>query len=168
MKREKIKKGFKRDPVCGMVIPEEDNAILFLKMHFSFCSSQCRERFQQNPYLYIGYGGHKAVKQEGIEVIKNRRIKLDKPITEEETKAVISAIQSMMGIEDVKVDGDHISLRYDLLQATEVQIEAVIEALGVKLGENWAERMRRAFVHFFEENECSAMSVRSGSGKSCH
>jgi len=168
MKREIIKKGFRRDPVCGMVVPERDYAVVYRSMHFSFCSRQCQERFEETPHLYIGYVGQKAPKQEGIEVFKKRCLRLDKPLLPDESQAVIDAVNEMMGIKEIRIEGDRIWLRYDLLQATEAQIERVIEASGGVLRQHRIDRIRRSCIHFFEENEAKGMSVGSGSGKSCH
>jgi len=162
----KIKKGFKKDPVCEMLVPETENALVFLQVNFAFCSEQCKQRFQEQPYLYIGHNGKKSVKQKGIEVIKDRRIKLDKPVTNDETEKVFEALNGMMGILDVSIEGNQISLRYDLLQATQEQIETELTTLGLKLGSNWQERIRRSFIQISEDSECSAMS--SQSHHSCH
>lgn len=168
MKRIKIKKGFKRDPVCEMIVPEREYAIEYRGMHFAFCSEQCLERFQDTPHLYIGYAGQKAPKQEGMEVIKNRRLRLDQPLSPDDVQTVSNAVNEMMGIREIRIEGDRVWLRYDLLQATEAQIECVIEATGGVLRQWWVDRLRRGCIRFFEENETRSMSVGSGSGKSCH
>ena len=33
-----------RDPVCGMVIDASENIVVYIQMHFAFCSLQCKER----------------------------------------------------------------------------------------------------------------------------
>jgi len=161
-----LKEGFQKDPVCEMIVPEQKHAIVFLQMHFAFCSQQCKQRFQQSPYLYIAKNGQKSVKQEGLQVIKDRRIKLDKPMTDQETKRVVEALGAMMGILEVDIKGNVILLRYDLLQATQEQIEIELTTLGLKLGSNWQERVRRGLVQFFEDNECSTLSINPRKG--CH
>lgn len=164
----KIKKGFKRDPVCEMIVPEKEYAIEYRGMHFAFCSEQCRERFQETPHLYIGNAGLKAPKQEGVEVIKRRYIRLGKLLTPDDAQTVVDEVNEMMGIKEIRIKGDNVWFRYDLLEATEAQIEHVIEAAGGVLGQRWTDRFRRGCIRFFEKNETRSMSVGSGSGKSCH
>ncbi|HYQ70809.1 MAG TPA: YHS domain-containing protein [Gammaproteobacteria bacterium] len=153
----------RRDPVCGMVVDANENAVEYQQMHFAFCSLQCKERFLKNPHLYIGQGGHKAPKQEGQAVFKQRRLKLDRPIPPDSVDSVLNAVQAMMGIERIEIDGDIIKITYDLLQATEEQIESEIAQSGVALGDEWSERLRRAFVHYLEETEIESLAASTSS-----
>lgn len=148
-----------RDPVCGMVVHADDNAVEYQQMNFAFCSMQCKERFLANPHLYIGNPGHKAPVQQGRAVLKRRRLKLDRPLTPEMAETVIEHVQAMMGIEHFEIDGNIASITYDLLQATEAQIEAEIGQAGAKLGHEWPEQLRRAFVHYLEETEIENLEV---------
>lgn len=66
-----------------------------------------------------------------------------------------------MGIQTVSVDGDRVVIAYDLLMATEEQIENKLAEIGVRLGEGFAERLRRAFVHYEEECELGSLEVHS-------
>jgi len=131
--------------------------------HYSFCSNQCLERFQTNPHLYIGYPGSKAPKQEGREVLKQRTLKLSEPLSPDLADMVIEHIRSMMGIKDIIVDGDQIKITYDLLQATEEQIEREIAKSGGALGRNWTDKLRQAFVQYMEETEVLTMEAEPGS-----
>lgn len=70
-----------RDPVCGMQVESDHYTIEYLQMHYAFCSRQCQERFLENPHLYVGLPGHKAPKQEGLSVIKQRRLRLAQPLS---------------------------------------------------------------------------------------
>jgi YHS domain-containing protein len=153
------KKDSLRDPVCGMMVDASENAIVYQQMHFAFCSLQCKERFLQTPHLYIGQGGHKAPKQEGQAVYKQRLLKLDKSLTPEMAETVLDNVQAMMGIEQLEINGDVIKVTYDLLQATEAQIESEIAQAGASLGQKWSERLRRAFVHYVEESEIENLAV---------
>lgn len=140
-----------KDPVCGMEVDPEENALVYLEMHFAFCSRQCRERFLANPHLYVGKPGHPSPKQEGVVIIKRRRLRLEIPLSPEEAARLIAALRTMMGIREVSANGDRVDITYDLLQATHEQIETKISEIGVQLGTGWAERLRRAFVDFEEE-----------------
>lgn len=150
-------------PVCSMEVNTDDISLDYQGTNYAFCSDQCLERFQANPHLYLGYPGSKAPKQEGKEVLKQRTLKLSETMWPELEDRVIKHIQSMMGIKDVTVDGGYVRITYDLLQATEEQIEQEIARSGGVLGQGWAENLRRAFVHYMEETEVLTLEARPGS-----
>lgn len=146
-----------RDVVCGMMVDRQLNTIDYLNMHFAFCSQQCMARFQANPHLYIGYPGHKAPKQLGREVIKRRTLSLATPLSSDKAAELIDGLGAMMGIKDVSVKQNKVEITYDLLQATAEQIELKISEVGGRLGEAWAEKLRRAFIHYLEEIEIDSL-----------
>ena len=148
-----------RDPVCGMHVAPNQHAITHQQMHFAFCSTQCKERFLANPHLYIGHPGHKAPAQGGRTVLKHRRLKLDEPVPDDLAQRVITHINVMMGIGHIAIKGDTIDIQYDLVQVTEAQIESALAEVGATLDHSWSERLRRAFVHYFEETEISSLEV---------
>ena len=149
-----------KDPVCDMMVDPRHLAIDYLGMHFAFCSEQCKQRFLDNPNLYIGSAGYKAPRQEGREVLKRRRLKLSAPLSCETAARVIAQVQSMMGIKRVEIDNDIVDVTYDLLEATEAQIEAAIAQSGAALGQSLARRLSRAFVQYFEETELESLEAR--------
>ena len=148
-----------KDPVCGMAIDSRAFEAIYLDVHYAFCSRQCQERFTANPYLYIGVPGEKAPKQMGMAVIKQRRFRLDQPLSATEAKLLGKELRSMMGIRAVDLNGDTLTITYDLIQATAEQLEAKMVEVGVKRGEGWAERLRRGFVHYLEECEVGSLEV---------
>jgi YHS domain-containing protein len=148
-----------KDVVCGMEVNPHQYETHYLQMQFAFCSEQCRDRFVANPHLYIGRPGHPAPKQRGEEVIKKRRLRLASPLPLDKAALLIQALQAMMGVKSVVIEGDKLDITYDLLQATTEQIEAQMIDIGVRLGEDWAERLRRAFVHYEEECEIGNLEV---------
>ncbi len=150
-----------KDPVCGMRIESDQYVTEYLNSRYAFCSAQCRDRFLANPHLYVGLSGRKAPKQEGLEVLKHRRLRLASLMTQQQAGSLIRTLQAMMGMHSVVVDGDKIEIVYDLLQVTEEQIEAKLTETGAHLGEEWAERLRRAFVHFEEEFEAENLEAPS-------
>jgi len=156
------------DPVCGMPVTPDQHALTFQQMHFAFCSDQCRERFLANPHLYIGRPGHKAPVQEGQEVLKHRRLKLKEALTAEQARQVIENIQAMMGIKDIKISDRLITITYDLMQVTEIQIEKRLMETGTVLGHGLSERLQQAFVHYLEETELSSLEVTPGTGGHQH
>lgn len=157
-----------KDYVCGMQVNSGDNQLMYRGGAYSFCSKQCRERFQANPHLYVGIPGQKAPKQEGLSVIKKRCLRLAQPLSSGQAKALGDALQTMMGIQSVSADGDSVAITYDLLQATAGQVEEKLAEIGVQLGEGLAERLRRAFVHYEEECEIGSLEVHKASCCSGH
>ena len=155
------------DLVCGMEVNSDDISLNYQGKNYAFCSNQCLERFQSNPHLFIGYPGSEAPKHAGKEVLKKRTLKLTGTLPQEIADKVIDCIESMMGIHHVEINGDCVDITYDLLQATESQIEAAIAETGAMLGDEWAERLRRAFVHYMEETEAVTLEARPGSMR-CH
>ncbi|WP_435626490.1 YHS domain-containing protein [Candidatus Ferrigenium straubiae] len=149
------------DYVCGMQVNEGENQIMYRGGAYSFCSMQCRERFQANPHLYVGLPGQKAPKQEGRSVIKQRRLRLAQPLSSGQEKMLVDALQTMMGIQAVSAEGERVAITYDLLQATEEQIENKLAEIGIQLGEGFADRLRRAFVHYEEECEAGNLEVHA-------
>ena len=123
-----------KDYVCGMQVNSGDNQIMYRGGSYSFCSKQCQERFQANPHLYVGIPGQKAPKQEGLSVIKQRRLHLVQPLSSGQAKTLSDALQTMMGIQSVSVEGDSVVIVYDLLQATAEQIEEKLIEIGLQLG----------------------------------
>ena len=149
-------------PVCHMQVPSDQFALTYQGIHFAFCSEQCRDRFQTTPHLYIGIPGHKAIKQEGQQVLKRRSFRVDQPLSSEQRQVLANDIARMMGIERVDVEGTEIRIVYDLLEATAEQIEATLVQAGARLGGGWTERLRRAWVHYTEECEVANMEVSDG------
>ncbi|MDZ4141558.1 MAG: YHS domain-containing protein [Methylotenera sp.] len=150
-----------KDPVCGMQIEPHMYVIEYLQSRYAFCSTQCRDRFLANPHLFIGFPGQKAPKQEGLEVLKQRRLHVVRFLSSSQADSLIEALQAMMGIKSVKVDGDKIEITYDLLQVTAEQIETKMAEIGVQLGEGWTEQLCRAFVHYAEELEVGSLEVHN-------
>lgn len=155
-----------RDPVCGMDVEPNRNELEFEGIHYAFCSAQCRERFVANPHLYIGLPGHKAPKQEGRVVMKQRRFRTEVALAAQEADLLRQELCAMMGVTEVAVDGNDVCITYDLLQATAEQIEARMAEIGVQMGGAWPERLRRAFVHYLEECEVDSLAVRPLAGHS--
>ena len=95
----------------------------------------------------------------GMAVIKQRRFVLDRPLSAAGASLLGEELRSMMGIQVVDIQGDTVTITYDLIQATAEQLEAKMVEVGMKLGEGWAERLRRGFVHYLEECEVGSLEV---------
>ncbi len=157
-----------QDPVCHMIVEPDQLAVTHLGMHFAFCSEQCKQRFLNNPDLYIGSVAHKAPKQEGRKVLKRRRLKLSEALTDDVKEQLVERVQSMMGIKCVEVEGDTVDITYDLLEATEAQIEEAIAQSGATLGQGLAGRLSRAFVHYLEETEIENLGAKPATHRHGH
>jgi YHS domain-containing protein len=148
-----------KDMVCGMQIESGNNQLAYQGVSYSFCSKQCQERFLANPHLYVGMPGQKAPRQLGVSVIKQRRLRLAQHLSPSHARTLSDALQAMMGIQTVSVEGNSIVIAYDLLQVTAEQVEVRLAEIGVQLGKDWTERLRRAFVHYEEECEVGNLEV---------
>ena len=157
-----------KDPVCGMSVHSDTHTHTYGNIHYAFCSDQCVQRFKENPRLYIGVAGKLSVKQQGLSVDKQRLIQLEKIPSAIQSDLIIEKISSLMGVHRVTIEGNKLTVEYDLLQATNAQIEAVIKSLGVALGKSWAQKIRRTMVDILEENQCSALESNVSTAKSCH
>lgn len=153
-------------PVCHMDVVSDTLSHDYTGMHFVFCSQQCKDRFTANPHLYIGKPGMPSPKQQGKQVIKKRTLKLERVIPEDVSSNIIQALNAMMGIKQVRIEGDRIDITYDLLEATVQQIEATLEDTGNRLASSWGKSLKRAFVHYLEETEIDALE--SSGGQHCH
>lgn len=150
-----------KDPVCGMEIEPSAtaNQTVYRGIRYFFCSEQCLQRFLGNPRLYVGEPGWKAPKQEGVELIKKRRLRLASPLSPNQAAIVEDALRGVMGIKEVSAQGDLLEIRYDLLETSAELIEERMAAIGVQLGNGWSERLRRAFVHYEEECELDNLAA---------
>jgi YHS domain-containing protein len=145
------------DPVCGMQIVSHEYITKYLDSSYSFCSAQCRDRFVANPHLYIGLSGQKAPKQEGLVLLKSRILRLAEPLSKSQSDGLTEALQGMMGIKSVQVNGDEIRISYDLMQTTAEQIKMKIAEIGMQLGEGWPQQLRLAFVNYEENIEVGSL-----------
>lgn len=146
-------------PVCCMRVRLDSLSLVYLGVNFSFCSEQCMERFKGNPHLYIGIPGEKSIKQKGERVLKSRYFRIEQSLSTEQVKILSDAIDSMMGIHQVYIQGKDVHITYDLIEATAAQIEQIIINAGAKLGDGWTDKLKRALVHYTEDCETSNLEV---------
>ena len=146
-----------KDPVCSMFVDAHKIEIVYAEVHYAFCSEQCHERFFGNPHLYIVYPGHKAPKFRGIQALKWRRFKLEYALTSLEFEQLIEGLRSLMGVRKVHVNNMILEITYDLMKVTAEQIENRLVEIGLNLGGQWPERLRRSFINFVEEFEISGL-----------
>ena len=148
-----------KDPVCHMEVSPESFAIEYEGIHHAFCSEQCKERFLSNPHLYIGFPGHKAPAQQGVAVIKKHRLALSTPLDTAQAELVKRALTEMMGIHEIRIEGDKIEIQYDLVQVTAEQIANRLELIGIELGKDWIDRFKLAIINELEETEVGSLEV---------
>jgi YHS domain-containing protein len=146
-----------KDPVCGMVVDAGKIKVTYAGVSYNFCSNQCRERFEANPHLYIGPPGHKAPKQNGVQLLKRRHFKIEQSLSIPDAKVLATELNDMMGVRNIHMEGMDISVTYDLMEVTAEQIEDRMVEIGIKLGKEWTQRLRRGLIHLLEETEVSSM-----------
>ncbi len=157
------------DPVCGMRVNADLNRVMYLEMEFAFCSEQCKERFLANPGLYVGRPGEPAPKQRGEVLLKRRSMSLADPLPDQAAEELKSMLGGMMGVKSVLFSADRLDIEYDLLEATAAQIETAIMNFGVRLGDRWVDRFKRAIVHAVEEDVLASQEVSQSHGpRGCH
>lgn len=159
-----------RDVVCDMWVSPASHPLHFRGMHFAFCSRECRERFLENPGLFIGRPGEPAAKQSGEVWRKSRRIHLGRPLDQGQADQVVNRLNALMSVTATWPGEDVLEVDYDLMQITALQIERALEAAGADLGGGWGDRLKRSFIHLLEETESVSREIESpgGSGHSGH
>ena len=153
------KPGYIKDPVCGIEVEPHQHALVYREIDYAFCSRQCQERFLAHPHLYVGLPGQKAPRQEGRQLIKQRKMRLAQPFKPEEARELASALSALPGVKYIHAEANDLTISYDLLLVTAEQIEEQLATAGVKLGDGWAERLRLAFLHYEEELEVSGLEM---------
>lgn len=148
-----------QDPVCHMSVPDTSFVIEYAAIRYAFCSKQCQDRFLANPHLYIGLPGKKAVAQRGKALIKQRRMKLSAPLDPVQAVLVKRALLKMMGIGEIRIEGEIMELRYDLMQVTAEQIAEELVLIGTRLGGGWIDSLKLAFINYQEECEIASLEV---------
>lgn len=146
-----------RCPVCGMKADGGHYATEYQKMYFHFCSEQRRDNFNAHPRLYSG-----ALYRAREECLKQRVLHLAEPVDDEVAALLVSYLKEMMGIRKAAVAGDKLSITYDLLQVSAVQVERKLNEAGVQLGDGWLLRLRRAWIYNSEETELGNLAASLG------
>jgi len=123
---------------------------------YHFCMPQCRENFLIRPLLYIG---NQSAKHTGREIIKRRIFTLDQGIGGMQGEALMMALNQLMSVRNISVEGNRIAIDYNLLEINAAQIEAALLTAGASMGSGWAERLKRGWVHYTEENELDNLAA---------
>lgn len=142
-----------KDPVCGMPVESQAIDAVYEGIRYFFCTAQCRDRFLATPHLYVGYPGHPAPRQRGVQAVKRRRFKLAQPLSAYEADLLREDLRGMMGVREIHADGRLVEISYDLMAVTAELIEDRLGRVGLRLGQEWPERLRLGFIHFIEESE---------------
>ena len=145
-------------PVCGMDITDDEYLMHeYHGMYYHFCSEQCRDTFTARPTLYMKKTtGNIPVR------LKKRKIQLESNINEDKVKALTDAINQLMGIRDIRIEGSTIYLTYDLVQVTLLQIEKIINENGLSMDKGWLSRFKRNWVVNSEQNELDNLALPLG------
>jgi len=140
-----------RCPVCGMQADHTLPVVQYQKMYFHFCSEQCRESFNAHPRLYTG----RSLRDERL---RDRVLHLAESVDEKVATLLVSYLKEMMGVREVSITGDRLNIRYDLLQVNAAQVERKLNEAGVRLGDGWLLRLRRAWLYNSEETELANLA----------
>jgi len=146
----------KHCPVCAMDTKKSSACAEHSGITYYFCTPQCRENFLARPLLYIG---KTSVKRMGQEVIKRRTFSLDQAMGGMQAEALLMALKQLMSVDNINIEGDRISIDYDLLEINASQIEAALVAAGASMGSGWAERLKRGWIHYTEENQLDNLAA---------
>ncbi len=70
-----------------------------------------------------------------------------------QAEALMMALNQLMSVRNINIEGNRISIDYNLLELNAGQVEAALITAGASMGSGWAERLKRGWVHYTEENE---------------
>jgi len=143
-------------PVCSMAVTDSRVTSIRHGRIYHFCSQQCLENFSAHPRLYLA---GKTQEHKRARVLKKRVFMLDAPVAQEEMHSLELFLSEMMGVHLVHIAAAKISITYDLLEATALQIEQAIEQQGAKVSANWIARLKRGWVHYTEETELDNLAA---------
>ncbi|MEF8793227.1 hypothetical protein [Thiohalorhabdus sp.] len=135
-------------PVCSMAADPDASTLEYRHMHFAFCSEPCREHFRRNPESYLEL--RPPPRPSGG--VKQRRLRLGQRLTGDESETLRDLLEGMMGITSVEIRGDRVAITYQRDQTSDDRLEEELVEAGDRLGQGWADRLRRAFRHFEEES----------------
>lgn len=150
-------------PVCDMDTSDTEFTVEHLGTLYRFCSRQCLDNFVARPTLYTGRTARKHGEKE---LLKKRTFMLDEILPDADQRTLETAISAMMGIREIEISGNRVSVTYDLCEATARQVEQGLEQAGARLGSGWATRLKRGWVHYIEENELN--NLAAGEGPCCN
>ncbi|WP_171966482.1 hypothetical protein [Mariprofundus micogutta] len=131
-----------------MNVGQDKWALKHTGIEYLFCSSQCRDNFIERPLLYTG---EKVIHSH--ERLIRRKFNLVGPLTSSQLGVVREELCKMMGVKEVNTKGRQVMLTYDLFQCTAKQVEEGLRQAGVQLGEGWADKFKRGWMRYTEENE---------------
>jgi hypothetical protein len=72
---------------------------------------------------------------------------------------VKNALQGMIGIQKISIEGDEIEIQYDLMLVTVEQITSKLAKIGVELGPCWVGHLKLALINNLEETEIGSLEV---------
>jgi copper chaperone CopZ len=99
-------------------------------------------------------------------VPKRRAFRLAGPVSGAGAQALRAALTGMKGVREVALSGARLSVSYDLLQVTAAQIDAALRQAGFEPGGGWGQRLKRAWIHYTEDNEREHLAA--GDGPCCN
>lgn len=156
-----------RDPVCGMRVDPKQYPLEYQNMHFAFCSPRCRERFLENPELYIPGRGHVPASRT-IKHLKTRhRFRLTTAPDSRQQADVNRCLRKLMGIAGVRFKGRDVIIDYDLLETDARQVSNVLDHSGVEVAKSLWHRTRYFVINYLERTRLDALE-KSDEGNHRH
>lgn len=152
-----------RDPVCGMAVELAQSTLCstYQGITYHFCSTQCRERFNDIPALYTG-----AQRIADIRPIpKRRKLRLANS-SQPDIRRACERVSEMMGVTKITAENGCLRIEYDLRQTILSQIEAVAAAEGLQFKEG-LHGFRRRLWKYLEAGELEN-AAHPGTGACCN
>jgi len=84
---------------------------------------------------------------------------LDHIVTGLQRDGVMMALNQLMSVHNITVEGNKITIDYNLIEVNAGQIEAAMVKAGALLGEGWGERLKRGWIHYTEETELDNLAA---------
>ncbi len=145
-----------------------NEAIYYYHMgiQFLFCSEKCKERFIENPDLYITHSGKPTAEYCKNQIIKQHCLKLSESVNNDTKKSITKALETMRGVKSIHIETNKLDITYDLLQTTLLKIEKCLKKTNRQLSGKFMERIKRFFINYTEETELD--NLKQKDSYSCH
>jgi len=141
--------------VCHMSVTTNEFKTIHHGLTYLFCSKQCKQNFDERPRLYL--------KPPARQVLKSHKFKLKEDLGSERQEEIKSLLLEMMGVQYIDIKQRTLSIQYNLLEVSAVQIEQSLQAANVALDLGWLSQFKRGLIHYSEKNELELLSESEGS-----
>lgn len=92
------------------------------------------------------------------EVIKQRSIQFEKPLTDSQKRTLNRIISEAKGVHRLEFNGSsNVKISYDLMDINFLKIEKIIDDINCDLTKGPWKNFKKGWIHFVEENEYTNM-----------